>query len=107
MLWTTVMNEYEQNNKQRGYFLKKIIWIPNVSLFKWNIRIARRSSDESALIMNAGLMRGMVKKKTVKNKKKLQDLKAHFHTYTTKQILTIWIVPTHKWLNLVEAGWSD
>ena len=32
---------------------------------------------------------GNGKKKTVKNKKKLQDLKAHFHTYTTKQILTI------------------
>ena len=54
-----------------------------------------------------GANAGNGKKKTVKNKKKLQDLKAHFHTYTTKQILTIWIVPTHKWLNLVEAGWYD
>ena len=113
------MNEHEQNNKQRSYFLKNLF---EYQMFRFSKEIfvfsdGPGTSHDHECEANAGKFLARTQTnigklrlsrcKTVKNKKKLQDLKAHLHTYTKKQIFTIWIVPTHKQLNLVEAGWYD
>ena len=41
VLWTTVINEHKQNNKQRSHFLKNLFQNPNVSQMKFALEFQR------------------------------------------------------------------
>ena len=90
------MNEQEQNNKQRSYFLKNMFRFSNeICVFSdgpWTSHDHECEANAGKFLArtqtNIGKLR-LSRCKTVKNKKKLQDLKAHLHTCTKKQIFTI------------------